>query len=321
LIKMFLNGFSNENQLMWIKTHETLIGELERFPESLYALRSAVGHIAWKARGESFTIPNIHHINKPALYYICERYRYDFRFRDLATILQDNKHILSNDCLLKSFMVYAMAGLKQPAFLPEWENEFIKLQSTVYPDERIASVLLHAMWFADKCQAQAEKMLELISFAQKRMNYNHHVFLYRKAFALRKSGRFDEAKDTIDLALMALDASETSFLSLHQDYSRERELAALGEDLNNFKSNLEAELRKQMTKELESAQRIVSDSMLKLIEILGLFIAIASVFLGSGAILSNNQMDAGAKLATLSILAASLIAFFTLLRSIIRFKR
>jgi hypothetical protein len=328
LIRMFLHNFSDSNQLSWIDTHSALLTELETNPSSLYALRSAIGHIAWKARSLGFPIPKFdkadRSVDRSAIYYICERNRYDFRFKSIADILEKNKAIFppKDDDLLFAFELFAKSGLQDPDFGQEWQQAFRKIQQAKqYADERVASTLLHAMWFANNIPEQPENMLNLISFAEKRMNYQHHVFLYRKAFALRKKKMFNESLNAIDLALSKLDASEPCFLSVHQDYTREWELSILGVDLNNFKMEIEKELRCQMAKEIETAQKIVSDSMLKLIEILGLFIAIASAFLGSGALLLNNNLSIIHKIITLGILMSSLLAFFLILRLVLRFKR
>lgn len=157
-----------------------------------------------------------------------------------------------------------------------------------------------------------------------------NVYFWR-AYAFRRMERFDEAMESIDRAVELLSPGNNA---IHQDYVRERALITtsklllaqvatrardvsdeLREEMSEQLAAAKAELRKQQ----EDAQRVVSDSLLKIIEILGLFIALAGFLVGSG-IVAFRAAGFWQNFASMALVLVGSVLFFGLLRLMIRYR-
>lgn len=157
-----------------------------------------------------------------------------------------------------------------------------------------------------------------------------NVYFWR-AYAFRRMERFDEAMESIDRAVELLSPGNNA---IHQDYVRERALITtsklllaqvatrardvsdeLREEMSEQLAAAKAELRKQQ----EDAQRVVSDSLLKIIEILGLFIALAGFLVGSG-IVAFRAAGFWQNFASMALVLVGSVLFFGLLRLTIRYR-
>ena len=104
---------------------------------------------------------------------------------------------------------------------------------------------------------------------------------YRRAGALRVLGRYPDALSEIELAIERHGAGDPR---VHQDYVRERELilavastAGVAEATVARLADLEARLDERLRK----AEDLVSDGLLRTIEILGLFLALTGFVVGT----------------------------------------
>ena len=158
-----------------------------------------------------------------------------------------------------------------------------------------------------------------------------HVF-YRRASALRRLGRFDQALADIDRAIGMLDAGENL---VHLDFVRERELIVSSRETRDYvtgfgeqiQERLAAEARQQievasaaLEKRIAQAQQVVSDGLLKLVEILGLFVALIGFVAGTGAAAFTRGSTADRAISMGLVLVGSLM-FFVLLRMVTSFRR
>lgn len=119
---------------------------------------------------------------------------------------------------------------------------------------------------------------------------------------------------------------------MHQDYVRERELInatkALDERIDKIVARALVDLKTAVASELHAAQqeieqqhsqarRIVSESLVGIIEILAVFVTLAGFLVGSGAVLA--QADGfWQNFAAIALILAGCITLFALLRVIVR---
>jgi hypothetical protein len=173
---------------------------------------------------------------------------------------------------------------------------------------------------------------------------------FRRASALRKLGDYEDTLDCIDRAIASLPMGHTE---VYQEQIRERELITISWGHAQHLSTVDEKLRsdfmhqveaasEDLTRQVEAAsqelaaqadadradlqrrfneaQRTVSDSLLKIIEILGLFVALAAFLLGSGAIV----LDAGdfsERLGSMALVVVGSLVFFLLLRLTTTYRR
>jgi tetratricopeptide (TPR) repeat protein len=152
---------------------------------------------------------------------------------------------------------------------------------------------------------------------------------YRRAYALRKLGRYEQALEEVDRAISLLDIGNNR---VHQDYVRERELIIVTMQMQRYAETLTHEISEKVTAgadrrieaaaaalqdKVEAAQQLVAESTLKVVEILGLFVTLVGFLVGSGAVVLQASSFTERALSMGLVVIGSLFFFF-LLRVVIR---
>lgn len=303
----------------------------------LPVVRQAVSDLAWQAR----------EVGQPLLadagnggqlgggsefVQLCRQYlqgfrlRFDFKFEDLGAQVPAWLRSHPGDALLLALSGFAGLGRGVPGALRAVETSLNSSNS----DAVSRNVCLHALWFGNHIEDQAERIVRLSDEIIDRGEDGANLYFWR-AYALRRMERFDDALESID---QAISLHPVGMNIVHQDYVRERALittsklvlSQVAEHARQVAVDLRAELDRQLeaakaelVKKQEDAQRAVSDSLLKIIEILGLFIALVGFLAGSGVIVFR-ALGFWQHFASMAILLVGSITFFGLLRLMIHHK-
>jgi tetratricopeptide (TPR) repeat protein len=302
----------------------------------LEVIRLTASALAWRARDAGQRIPaeNDHlscadhpypeTARRVVAYAHGARLRFDFKFDELdewcTRWLQD----LRDDAYLVSFAAFAALGLRSERGRPLIERA-LRLPDV---DSGCRSACLHALWFAIDLADQAERIMALSEEMIGRGEESGNLYFWR-CFALRRLGRLDEALASVDRAMALLPAGMNQ---VHQDYVRERELIKttqlLEEQMKRAADEISArlraeseayadEVRRDLARYSESGQKIVSESLVKVVEVLGVFVAFAGFLLGSGVLLVRPGafwQHAGG----IALLLTGTLLFFVVLRAVVR---
>lgn len=290
--------------------------------------RSVLGRLAWLGRDARLPLPT--DLDPPAAlddgpalvwcWYLGERLRYDFRFRELSLALMAWRRRFPADGLLVAFDAFARFGMRDAR-----ARELCDLALAAPDcDDRVQSVCLHGVSFGLSDETTAELAVGLADEMLAVPNAAAHVLHYRKAMALRALGRLDDAVQSVDRALAEIDPTDQSFLEIHQDYVRERELILAREQLDAHTRRMISDFGAQAVATVEAkladAERTISDSLLKLVEILGLFVTLAGFVAASGALFS--RAGSWEEMAvSLVLVAVGSLAFFLVLRLVVGGRR
>lgn len=317
------------------------IGELSaaaaRHGLTMPEVRTAATDLAWRAREQGQRFPGsadweaLHGgatVDRLVLAYVHgQRLRFDFKFEALQS--QSHRWLaeFGGDALILGLAAFGALGSRSGRGLDLYR------QAVAAPDADSKSrhVCLHALWFADHLPDQAELMLELSNELTATGALDANVF-FRRAFALRKLGRFEQALDEVDRAISMLGPGNNA---VHQDYVRERELIVVSSQLHRYAQELtrevgataaeQAEQRIKeasaaLTEKVESAQRVVAEGTLKVVEILGLFVTLAGFVVGSGAVVVKAGTF-GERATAMALVLVGCLLFFGLLRFVTNFRR
>jgi tetratricopeptide (TPR) repeat protein len=253
-----------------------------------------------------------------------QRFRFDYKFEPL----QAHTHLwldeFCDDALVLALAAFACLGARSPRGL----ELFHKSVGAADADTKSRHVCLAAMWFADHVPDQPEIMLSLSNRMMTAGVLDSNVF-YRRAYALRKLGRYEQALEEVDRAISLLDIGNNR---VHQDYVRERELIIVTMQMQRYAETLTHEISEKVTAgadrrieaaaaalqdKVEAAQQLVAESTLKVVEILGLFVTLVGFLVGSGAVVLQASSFTERALSMGLVVIGSLFFFF-LLRVVIR---
>jgi hypothetical protein len=283
--------------------------------------RTVISDLAWRARDDGLPIPTGagSALAPPAdlyfAWYVGSRLRFDFRFRELGLIVPRWRAAHPGDAFIMALDAFARLALQDPRGVELFDAAIAAPDS----DHRVQFVCLHGMWFATDIPDQGERMLALCE-QMLSQGLGGHVLHYRRAFALRRLGRTNDALRSIDEAIGALDPSESGFLKIHQDYVRERELIVTSEMLSRESQHLleaaRSEISASVDERVKAAQGTISEALLKLVEVLGLFVTLAGFVAASGVSLLRAERWWEI---TVSVALAGLgsLLFFAMLRVIV----
>ncbi|WP_412543043.1 tetratricopeptide repeat protein [Longispora sp. K20-0274] len=317
------------------------IGELasrsERHGLSLAELRTAAGDLAWLARDVGQRYPGsadwdaavgAGHRHRLVLAYVTgQRLRFDFKFEALQAYTYSWLTEFADDALILGLAAFAALGNRTARGLDLYRQALDAPDA----DSKSRHLCLHAIWFADHVPDQAQLLLDLSNAMLAKGPGDANIF-YRRAYALRKLGRYDQAIEEVDRAIGMLG---TGMNAVHQDYVRERELITVTMQLRQHADTLTRDLAEQVTaqadrriaeasaalaEKVESAQRVVAESTLKVVEILGLFVTLAGFLIGSGTIMFTASTF-GHRITSMLIILGGSLAFFVLLRVVTGYRR
>ncbi|MBG0814650.1 hypothetical protein [Planomonospora sp. ID82291] len=336
LIKDYLAKNVGDDSLDWIGE---LCVKAVKYGLSIQEIRSVVTDLAWISRekgerlpSEAVPIPVSAHQHYDLYrlvraYALGQRLRFDFKFDSLRDVSQGWLNDFDSDALILSFVAFAALGLRQPHGLDLYQRALDAPDA----DRRSRHVCLSGMWLAYQVEGQAEKMLELSGQMMAKGEIDENVF-FRRASALRKLGKYEQALEEIDHAIHMLGIGNNA---VHQDYVRERESIIVSMQMRQYAESLAKsignevveiaekrieEASRSLTHKIETAQRVVSESLLKIVEILGLFVTLSGFLVGSGVVVFKATTFSERAIVMTLFVVGSLI-FFTLLRLVTGFRR
>jgi hypothetical protein len=315
----------------WIDELADLADECDLSPR---VLRGTISTLAWQARdvGQPMPTVSVEESGPVGTRELCRRYllgfrlRFDFRFDALSAQVRTWLRADPEDALLLAMSGFAGLGQQSSRALRDIDA------SLASPNADYVTTIfcLHGLWFGNDVDGQAERIEALSDELISRGEIEPNVFFWR-AYAFRRMERFDEARESIDRAIELLAPGNNT---IHQDYVRERALITTSKVLvaqvATQARQVSAELREEMSTQLEAAkaelraqqedaQKAVSDSLLKIVEILGLFIALAGFLVGSG-IVAFRAAGFWQNFASMALVLVGSLLFFGLLRLTIRFR-
>ena len=257
--------------------------------------RGPVSSLAWAARvkGLSPPVPTAQDGLDAAIFY-GQLLRYDFRFRDLLDVMNDVRSEFPADDLLHALWILAVSGEDG---LPVHGKVEIALSAST-ANRQTRQVLMHALWFSDHA-SDAERLVGLVEECEARGENDSNCY-FRLASANRKLRRFDAALAAVDRAIDLLAPGETV---VHQDYVRERELIAASKSLHDALEHGLAQLallengvlreiadtQTSLESRLAQAETVARDSLLRIMEILGLFLALSGFLFGTATAVKTSD--------------------------------
>jgi hypothetical protein len=306
---------------------------------SLEAVRRATSNLAWQARDIGQRMPAAGDwqrcnqapdplaVRRILAYAHGFRLRFDFRFEELAKQASGWLTDVPDDGLIQALAAFAALGAHSERAEPLLRHAM----AAVDYDSVCRWTCLHGLWFGTHLPDQADRIIELSDEMIGRGEDAANLYYWR-AFALRRLDQLDAAVASIDRAIMLLPVGQNA---VHQDYVRERELIQTTQLLKDQISALAGDIGAQLRDEFDeylyeveadlerhshTAQRIVSESLLSLMEVLGLFVTLAGFLIGSGAIVFQAE-GFWQQLAGIGLLLVGSVAFFLILRGVVRFRR
>ncbi|MCP2342912.1 hypothetical protein [Actinomadura rupiterrae] len=263
-----------------------------------------------------------------------QRLRFDYRFAELRTRCNQWLGEFHDDALVLSLAAFAALGSRASNGLDLYQRAIDAPDA----DDKSRNLALTAIWFAEHLDGSAEMLLSLSETMMARGEDNPNVH-YRRATALRRLARYDEALTEIDLAI---DLFGVGNLLVHEQYAQERRAIIDARDLRrqaeSVRDTLGAELServdarvteaasaleqrieeasRQLTGRVAVAQELVSEGLLKMVEVLGLFVTLLGFLIGSGTVIIKAKTFEQRAL-TMTVVALGAIIFFALLRRVV----
>ncbi|MEU9556218.1 hypothetical protein [Streptomyces fumanus] len=148
--------------------------------------------------------------------------RYDFRCAAIEEFFTGVSQPL--DPYSEAMRAFALLGRSRPEGL----GLLTAVMARAAHDEKVVHALLHGLWLGEDLPGQPERMLELLRAPAFADGLGAEA-LYRRASALRRLRRFDEALTAVQTAIDSLDPGQTV---VHADCVRERALILAERDLH-----------------------------------------------------------------------------------------
>lgn len=286
----------------------------EQYGLSLPEVRKAATDLAWLARlteqrcpgdlewGPARGVAGSRMKRLVFAYVHGQRLRLDYRFRELQT--RCNGWLAEfHDALVLSLAAFAGLGCRASNGL----DLFDRAVQAPDADSKSRQVCLTAIWFADHLEEQPATLLRLSDDMMARGKVNENVH-YRRAAAFRRLGEYDQALAEIDLAI---DLFGVGNILVHEQYAQERRTiiatrdmrrqaketaaqlgaeisAQVDERINEASTTMEARIDEasgHLAQRVAVAQELVSEGLLKMVEVLGLFVTLLGLLIGSGTVI------------------------------------
>ncbi|PRX03121.1 UNVERIFIED_ORG: hypothetical protein CLV66_112128 [Actinomadura viridilutea] len=331
----------------WIIDLVTLV---EEHGFSLSQIRLAATDLAWLARTNGQRYPNEDDRGRVlaasdsrtarlCLAYITgQRLRFDFKFEQLHRACVEWLQEFGDDALVIALAAFAALGSRA-------SNGLSLFQRAVdAPDADVKSnqVALTGIWFADHLPEQPQLLLRLSDEMMARGQEDPIVY-YRRATAYRKLRRFDDALYEIDRAIDGLAvgdnlvheqlAQERRAIILSRDLQRqidesaqilsERITARIDERISEASAEMEQRINEasaRLAQRVDVAQEMVTSGLLKMVEILGLFVALIGFLAGSATVVLKAR-GFGQQAVAMAVVVVGTLTFFGLLRLIVGLRR
>ncbi|MEU4227278.1 hypothetical protein AB0F17_23540 [Nonomuraea sp. NPDC026600] len=299
------------------------VGKSERL--TVAEIRNVTSDIAWISREAGEAIPERDlrpddDIDKDVfglvlVYVRGQRLRFDFRFRELFHCAEEWRREY-DDALICAFGAFAACGLRLPDALSIYKRS-IEMDDV---DKVSRHVSLTAIWMAQQVPNQAALLLELAD-RMITLGEGNAVLYFRRARAYSRLGDYERALDDI---YQAMDLVGPDNNLVHADYVREWQIIVTKMDFEETAKRLVGEVVEETAKEaisrIQEAERALSDGQLRMVEILGLFMALVGFLVAGG---STFLQTASWQQAVTNVVLIGLgsISFFMVLRWIIHFRR
>lgn len=260
-----------------------------------------------------------------------QRLRFDFKFAQLYRHAGEWLAEFGDDALIMALAAFGALGSREPNGL----DLLNRAMSAPDADTKCRHVCLAGLGFADHVDDQAGMTLRL---ADEMMAHGEHAgnVSFRRARALRKLGRYDEALAEIDRAIDHPDVGQNL---VHEQYVQERfaitaaqemrerveELAErLGGEISAradqriaaASSALEqrvADASEQLGQRVDAAEKMVSSGLLNMVEVLGIFVTLAGFLAGSGTVVVK-AWTFDQRAIAMGLVVVGSVVFFGLLR-------
>lgn len=331
---------TSEAPSAWV---DEFISRVEEFRLPVPQIRRAATDLAWLARknGQGYldetdrarvlTASNTRTARLCLVYIHGQRLRFDFKFAQLHRQCVDWLTEFDDDALVRSFAAFAALGARSSNAL----NMFRRAVDAPDADDKSNQVCLTGIGFADHLPEQPQMMLRLSDEMMARGQENEVVY-YRRATAFRKLGQFDDALYEVDRAIDGLNPGD---VLVHEQFTQERRAIILARDLQiqiersteaigatiagrvddkvaAASAELEQRLNEaslRLAQRVDVAQEMVSSGLLKMVEILGLFVALVGFVVGSGTVVIKAQ-DFEERALAMGLVVCGALIFFGLLR-------
>ncbi len=251
--------------------------------------------------------------------------RYEFRFQELEQVLRG---LSGGSAALDPFLTSLLALALLSQGLVGGEELAEKAVAAAPANSKVLHAVLHGLWFAESMRGQAERMLEICEQLL-RLEPAGWVVHYRRTYALRRLGRYEEALDAVSAAFATIPAN---YNVQHEGLVRERALVLAEREVSLITSNsirrveedslaavttLRRDFEMRIAEQTEIVRRDISDALLKVVEILALFAALLA-FLGlSGSSVLLGGLAFEQRLLLLVVAGVVSLGFFTLLRVVV----
>lgn len=267
-----------------------------------------------------------------------QRLRFDYRFREILARSNEWLTEFHDDALILSFAAFGGLGSRTLNGLDLY-NRAVQVPDA---DTKSRHVCLAAIWFADHLEEQPEMLLRLSDEMMARGGEDANIH-YRRASALRRLGKYDDALTEIDLAIDLFGVGE---VLVHEQYAQERRTiintremrrqaeetaAQLGDEIaaradkriDRASAALEEkvdEASRHLEQRVSVAQELVSEGLLKMVEVLGLFVTLLGFLIGSGTVIIKAKTFSERAIA-MSVVVVGALIFFALLRLVTHVRR
>jgi tetratricopeptide (TPR) repeat protein len=327
-----------------------LADRAEQYSLSVPDIRLAASDLAWVARENGQAYPGDaewalargldgSESKRLVLAYVHgQRLRYDFRFELLFAQCNGWLREFGDDALILGLATFGALGAREDIGL----DLYARAAGSANADNKSRHVCLAAIWFADHLEDQPTTLLELSAEMMTRGEGDGNVHR-RRATALRKLGRYQEALVEIDRAIDQLPIGNNL---IHQEYVQERLSIIAAQDMDRRAEVMTQALGEQilaraderiqaatavlderiseatarMNLKVDNAQHMMSASLLKMVEVLGLFVTLTGFLIGSGAVIVKAQ-SFGQRAIAMGLLVVGSLVFFGLLRAVTGFRR
>ncbi|MFB9238546.1 tetratricopeptide repeat protein [Plantactinospora siamensis] len=323
---------------------------VERHSLPIPEIRRVATDLAWKARMAERSYPGPAEWDRArapgaaptarliVAYVHGQRLRFDYRFEQLRQASNAWLREFPDDALILGLAAYGAIGSRAPNGMDLYRRAILSPDA----DDKSRQLCLAGISFADHIEDAPELLLRLSDDIMARGEDNANVH-YRRAMALRMLGRYDEALTDID---QAIDMFGVGDPLVHEQYSQERraivntrelhrqaerlslQLAAeisgrVEERMSQVAADLEnrvADAAAEMTTRVNAAQDMLSGGLLKIVEILGLFVTLIGFLVGSGAVVLKARSVTERSISMALVVVGALV-FFGLLRLVTGYRR
>ncbi len=289
------------------------------------ACNSALLHLGPRDLADDLSVAVATPAERAVLHLLLQSQRYDFRFRAIReTVAATGVALDQLDPFSRAIHAFALLGQNADSALAE----FSAVRRIGGEHEKVAHALLHGLWMATELPGQAERIIDLIDTSEVLRDGDPIVAL-RRAYALRKLGRYDEAYQAVDLGMLNLSPASPD---IHQDFTRERSMISVVRDieetyarerqvLGDEAARHVRELDEAVAQRAEEIEDKVAESLFKMVEILGLFTAVIALLASGAASVTIGNLEWWQRGVLMLVAGTVVMTFFVAIRTVVRPRR